>query len=892
MKKYIYILGIIAIFLGGSISSVAAAGTSTQSEVLINHAVGGSTVSAPNYEAGIIPEGVGIPHTLINSIPKGDYFAVVFFKGLPGCPSTNYAINSFRANAYWGYDILGPMQGFSRAWSTSAGGCMQEYHVNPARGDDWLWGALSNTGTSTALADSHGIPAFAICASAKACDPIAPGAGTGTITEPGIGNPSTELSSVLFLPGIKGSRLYEENPLCLVPGENCEIPLWLPISDLSAPGLFMDTNGKSIRNVYVKEGDILAHAYGQHFYDAFSERMGAYAAKPDSGDGWRWKAVAYDWRLSLPDIVNTGVQQGSRIYYGKATSTPYIEQSLRDLASTSPTGKVTIISHSNGGLVAKALMQRLGDSEAAKLVDSVIFVGVPQSGSPRALASLLYGDSENLPGFGVLPNALLSKAHARTFALNSPMAYHLLPSLSYFRDVQDPNHALLKFSEGTLFAKERAAYGATIDSSNELHQYGIAAEGGRSTPSEINFRDPTILNNQLLTYTEQTHSIVDSWRPPEGVSVYQIAGWGTDTISGITQYELTVKSAGISRKQRSHRPVFVEDGDGTVTVPSALMMTGASSTKQYWAALPTISDASHSYEHSTLFEAPEIESLISNIMEHVTVLPRGITRTRPAANSTAKKLLFVLHGPATISITSSRGGRLLASGSIGDSSYVLMPANETHTAQIIATGPGTVALDIEELNDDVTTSQSTISDIAVSSSTSAQITVQGTDEVRTASPVLAIDENTDGTVERTISLQPGLTVSADESVEFPVQTQPQPPSSEASSEVSMPTPTPVSLARSVGRSSSTRRITSAVPTSSGELGLPKVLGAAIVVKKNVILSKKVKTKKVLIKSVAKKKLLVKSKPLPKKVTVCTKSYCPISIRKSPVTKSSKGPAKK
>ena len=103
---------------------------------------------------------------------------------------------------------------------------------------------------------------------------------------------------------------------------------------------------------------------------------------------------------SLDDLLTKGIELNSRIYYATttATSTPYIEQTLRGLAATSKTGKVSIVAHSNGGLVTKALLNKLG-SEAASLVDK-IHSGRATSGAPEALGVALVGHNAGIYKFG------------------------------------------------------------------------------------------------------------------------------------------------------------------------------------------------------------------------------------------------------------------------------------------------------------------------------------------------------------------------------------------------------------------------------------------------------------------------------------------------------------
>ena len=199
--------------------------------------------------------------------------------------------------------------------------------------------------------------------------------------------PCTEdcFSNVLFLPGIEASRLYE-NGERLWEGKDDQVEL-----------LYLDDNGASKnQNIYAKGViDVFTGApISVAIYDAF---LGDLAQKKSGGVIEDYAAVAYDWRLSIPDILASGTEEpNGAIYYNRATSTPYIEQTLRRLADSSRTGKVTIVTHSNGGLLAKALISELGD-EADDLIDKVIMVGAPQLGTPKAIGSLLHGYDTGIP---------------------------------------------------------------------------------------------------------------------------------------------------------------------------------------------------------------------------------------------------------------------------------------------------------------------------------------------------------------------------------------------------------------------------------------------------------------------------------------------------------------
>lgn len=731
--------------------------------VIIDHAISGTILDASNYVSGGVPEGIGIPHTLINTIPEGDYYAVVFFADSIGCPSTNYEINSFRGNAYWGYDISGPgAPYYAKAYSSAGGGCMQKFHIDPAKGDDWLWGALSNTGTSSAVADLNGIPAFAICATVAACDPIIPHAAT-TVPEDAA-TTTRAVSNVLFLPGIKGSKLYEDNPLCLIPSDSCGIPLWLPLADAAAPELFLNDDGKSKKHVFVREGALLGSALGQSFYDSFTHMLDDVKADGSFGIGWDWKAVAYDWRLSLPGIISGGVAQGDHVYYEESASAPYIQKQLEQLASSSPTKKVTIIAHSNGGLVAKALMEFLGDTRAAELIDKVVLVGVPQSGAPRALGALMYGDEEGIPGIPNIPDLIMSKVHAREFALNSPMAYHLLPSAAYFAAKQ-PTHPLVQFEDGDLLAKEHAAYGPTIDTEKELDSFARAEDGDRTQPAMNNLSGASVLNAGLLSYARNEHALIDTWQPPLGIEIYQLGGYDVTTISGIDLYQAVHADRPATV---SYRPLFSVDGDGTVPILSSLLMNASTHVHQLWLDLSNMKQGALAYSHGNMFEAKDVQTAITALLQGSAVFPATVHAMDVPSIPTKKQLAFYVHSPVSLTVIDSDGNESTVSdsaskegipgstaGMFGEVKYVLVPAEAAYTMRLSGESAGTFTLDMQELDDGVQTASSTIADVPVTSMTEATLTLNGS--VDSASS-LTVDENGDGSTDFSITPIPGTTV--------------------------------------------------------------------------------------------------------------------------------------
>lgn len=569
-------------------------------------------------------------------------------------------------------------------------------------------------------------------------------------------------SSVLFLPGIKGSRLYREV-------DGVENKIWEP--DMAegnddVRSMFLDANGKSIGSVYVKEEGILDSAGGKEYYQSFISDMDT--LKSD-GVVANWQPVAYDWRLSLDDIVGNGSEVDGKIFYDTPTTTPYIEQTLRALAARSQTGKVTIIAHSNGGLVAKALLKELGDAGAQALVDNVIFVGVPQSGAPQSIGSLLYGYREGIPDFFPI---VVKASTAREFAENSPMGYHLLPSEKYFDDTKDINHPVVVFDGKRAFEKERAAYGLLIGNSAELSDFLLAREEGREKPLPGQIGRANVLNSILVDYAKSLHETLDAWVPPENITLYQIAGWGENTVAGIEFYDTPQISALTAvTAVPAYRPLFVEDGDGVVPVPSALMTsTSTENVKRYWVDLAKLNrDKKIKTDHGNILEVSELRQFIKNILDETKTLTNYVQTEQPSIVEPAKKLRFFLHSPLTLELYDSSGNHAglntdgtfdqeildVEYGEFGDVQYIIAPQGPQYRLVLNGLDLGTFSLDIQEVEGDTLLAQTTLANIPTTPDTTAVLEIG--DGIQTASE-LEVDEDGNGTTDITLQSQSGETV--------------------------------------------------------------------------------------------------------------------------------------
>lgn len=591
-------------------------------------------------------------------------------------------------------------------------------------------------------------------------------------------------SNVLFLPGLEASRLYGPD------ANGSEKKLWEPNSDASAKEIAMQADGSSVRSdLYTR--DVIDHAYlvpvKGDVYKSFLEQLDA--LKNTDHSIADYVVVPYDWRLSLDDILNNGAQtQDGRLYYSgplAATSTPFIIQELRWLAKSSRTGKVTIVAHSNGGLLAKALTNKLG-AEASQLIDKIIFVAVPQAGTPKAAGAILHGYDQALP-IKELSLFGMTEAAARALALNMPSVYNLLPSANYFTYTDDP---VITFSADPLLAPWRAAYGDTIHSADQLRTFLTDSSRTALRVADA-LVSPAIGNAALLAKSEQVHTSLDAWTPPAGIALTEIAGWGEETLSTIAYYQglastCTAHIAGICTALTTspvlqYTPKTVLDGDGTVTVPSALWTPSSTGVGKYWVNLRDYGSSGAlgstiNRKHADILEVPELRTFIQNVITaSTTSLPKYIVTSTPLNTDSEKQLHFTLHSPLTLNLYDDKGNHTGYSTttnsleenipnsrylSFGEVQYISVP--ESSNLNLIMNGyaEGSFTLDMAEVQGVTTLASTTFAAVPSSPSTVASISIPASGGIASASP-LAVDENNDGFIDLNLVPKQGSVVIPD-----------------------------------------------------------------------------------------------------------------------------------
>ena len=543
-------------------------------------------------------------------------------------------------------------------------------------------------------------------------------------------------SSVVFLPGIEGSVLKE--------GDNT---LWPPsilkLFQDDVARLALTESGESI-NPIVVDG-IMNSFYGTPIYSGFSSFMNELATtNPATGTSTiaAWKPLAYDWRYPPEKIITEGIKTPSSIL------APVGE--IETLAAHSLTGKVTLVAHSYGGLVGKALIKALQDKGEAGLIDAFVMVGVPQLGTPQAAAGLLHGDDMAIPGGFLLPGIIVNPATAKRISQNMQSAYAILPSPEYFNRVAS---STIIFDPAASFTKEwRAYFGDTINTYTNFFLFIVGGGVPRTPPDTQELQKPEVLDETLAVNAKNFHGTYDLFAFPPSMRVVQVAGWGLPTTKAIrytNEFFLP-----------NYETVFTVEGDKTVVYPSAI----SSATETYFFDLELYKEPDNTKtQHRDLLNTPPVQTVIHSVIKKEGISETNfISQIKPESSNVSKKLVVSTHSPVVLSAQDSNGnfagvnpgqdpadGFLFVSENIpgstfissGGSEYLFLPKSGSYDFVINGTGEGRATVKIQNFANDATADLAIYSNIPVSTTTRATFSVA---DSSVANVVVSVDSDGDG----------------------------------------------------------------------------------------------------------------------------------------------------
>ncbi|MFZ3073505.1 MAG: alpha/beta fold hydrolase, partial [Minisyncoccales bacterium] len=229
--------------------------------------------------------------------------------------------------------------------------------------------------------------------------------------------PNIEIRTpILFVPGLLGTKIKDsENNYIWIDLDRIINPL-RPDSysdsflDLLVFGYNLKPTNDLFLEYVIKQETYLGTVfnYTKGLIDEFASK--GYVENKD------FFTFPYDWRYGVSGVYPIPENSSQR----PLTNSDLLAARINELALNSPTGKIDIIAHSMGGLVVKKYVMDNTDPKINKLV----FVGVPNLGSPQSAKTLLIGDDFKVPG--------LNQDETKKISRNMPAAYDLLPSAPYF----------------------------------------------------------------------------------------------------------------------------------------------------------------------------------------------------------------------------------------------------------------------------------------------------------------------------------------------------------------------------------------------------------------------------------------------------------------------------
>ncbi|MBP6858894.1 MAG: hypothetical protein KBC33_03650 [Candidatus Pacebacteria bacterium] len=585
---------------------------------------------------------------------------------------------------------------------------------------------------------------------------------------------STCCSSVLFIPGLQASRLYRTEADAR--GIKRINQLWEPNRNDDVKKLFLNQNGSSI-DPGIYAGGPIDSALG--VADIYGSFMVYLDTLQDEGTIGEWKSYGYDWRKSIAEVV-AGSER-------RATSSESLVKMLEGLAMRSRTGKVSVIAHSNGGLVAKYLVKKLMEVGKESLVDTVISVGVPYLGTPQAILGLLHGEGQSIGG-----GMILKQSVARELGINMASAYSLLPSKEYFKNMLGPT---IVFASTTVQGINTGSYSQQIDTYDGQKGFILDSKNSRRTTVASKVTLPIEGNKILFAAADAIHSVIDPFSWPSTIAHWALVGWGNKTAKGVAYSDKT-ECRGPGKRplcitSTHYEPITTSLGDGTVVTPSAGYDAGTVVSIN----LPAQEEIdSTTIKHANILESSTVQDAVGDIIvsqeesvkDKLKKLP-GVTIGLPDASDEEEFLVLSTHSPVNLHLYDAQGNHTgliapptniklqegdegldedlysfyeekipgssfeMREGDIGNETYITLDGDRvgSYDIKIQGTGSGTFDYIVErikgdEIIDRVEYLDMPVNQLTVATGTIAIFGAESDDQVLASSTMLRVDTDRNG----------------------------------------------------------------------------------------------------------------------------------------------------
>jgi len=514
--------------------------------------------------------------------------------------------------------------------------------------------------------------------------------------------PIPNKTPVLIVPGITGTEMKKGNEL-----------LWADINRMLNPFLpdsFMDPlkfnedltpsdSGVSISNVI---SSIIGFDYTDGLIQEFIDQ--GYI------ENQTLFTFPYDWRYGVSGKYADGSPNGQA---GK-TNSDLLKEKIDQILQNTGANKIDIVAHSMGGLIVK---KYVADDPVNQKINKAIFIGVPNTGSVKAVKGLLWGDNMGVY-FGPLG---LSDSEMKKISANMPGVYDLLPSEQLYN--------------------RSSSFLQTIDYGNNAFTFPQIPVGGNVAIKDLNYQEyksfmtqENNLNQTAFLNSENLHTQAfnDFDLRTTGIDLYAIDGCKTATMTKLIQ----AKGKNIlGYPLRSYAIESLDVGDGTVSIESSTNLPINQSNKYY----------SLIGEHSKLLSGDGSRQQIVNLITGSNLNIDSNLITQDISQCQLNGKAIEVFSPVDITVVDQFGNKLglaqdgslqnnitnasfdilgnPASTNQGGHKFIFLPTdnNQTYTISMQGTGIGIYTINVKDIQNTQETKVETFSNLPVTESLTGTI---------------------------------------------------------------------------------------------------------------------------------------------------------------------------
>jgi hypothetical protein len=479
-----------------------------------------------------------------------------------------------------------------------------------------------------------------------------------------------EKNSVLIVPGIMGTEIKKEDELLWA---NVPAMLGSPTDD------FMDLLAFNEDLTPVDSILSIGQVIKQEPFFNYTEGLIQEFASQGYVENETLFLFPYDWRYGV-----------SGKYADGKTNVDLLAQKIQDILQQTGADKIDVVAHSNGGLLVKKYVI---DNPVNHKINKAVFVGVPNTGAPKAIKALVQGDSMGISFAGLG----LSESEMKKLAENMPVSYDLLPSQTYY----DIKGSFIKM----------------VDNKNPIDFFD-------GTEKDLNYQEfESYLNDKGLNSTAMANS--ENLHTPDfdnydlrnnGIELYNIVGCKSSTMTGFTE----VKNQNFfGDSYIKYGKINLKTGDGTVPIESATNLPISQENKFY------ILKTRHSNLLSQDGSRQEIVNLIAE--SSLEVSQNLVTQDIDKCELNGKG--FSVFSPVDIFVEDQSGNRLglAEDGSIineipgadfeiwGEQKFIFVPTDDgqIYITSLKGSGNGNFTIKIEDIQNTQITKTEIFSNLPV-----------------------------------------------------------------------------------------------------------------------------------------------------------------------------------